>query len=113
MWQEFLGNATRDNVWKALEFTKPAMDTALPILTDEFGNCATLIEDKRQMLMHHAFPHPPNDNSTEYIFKSVRHYHTKVTSKIIGSSIWGQASKKSPGPDGIGPAALKMLFLRE
>jgi hypothetical protein len=47
VWQNFSGNATRDGIWKALEFTKPEMNTALPLLTDEFSNCATAIEEKR------------------------------------------------------------------
>jgi hypothetical protein len=60
MWQNVLSNAYRDHVWRALEFTKPAMNMALPALRDESGNTATSIEEKRQMLMDHAFPLPPS-----------------------------------------------------
>jgi hypothetical protein len=106
MWQNFLSNAQRDDVWRALEFTKPAMNMALPVLRDESGNIATSIEEKRQMLMDHAFPLPPSDMCDDYIFKPAGHFHKSISREIIAASIWGQASKKSPGPDGIGPAAL-------
>jgi hypothetical protein len=50
MWQDFLSNAQRDDVWRALEFTKPAMNMALPLLRDKSSNIATSIEEKHQML---------------------------------------------------------------
>jgi hypothetical protein len=43
VWQNFLSNAQLDDVWRALEFTKPAMNMALPALQDESGNTATSI----------------------------------------------------------------------
>jgi hypothetical protein len=110
MWQNFLSNAQRDDVWRALEFTKPAMNMALPAPRFESGNTATSIEGKRQMLMDHAFPLPPSDPCDDYIFKPAGHFHKSISPEIIAASIWGQASKKSPGPDGIGPAALKLLW---
>jgi hypothetical protein len=110
MWQTFLTNAECDDVWKALEFTKPAMNIALPVFYDETGNTATSIEEKRQMLLEHAFQMQPSDPSNEYIFKPAGHFHKTITNTMIASSIWGQASKKSPGPDGIGPAALRLLW---
>jgi hypothetical protein len=109
MWQNVLSNAQRDDVWRALEFTKPAMNLALPAHRDESGNIATSIEENRQMLMDHAFPLPPSDPCDDYIFKPAGHFHKSISREIIAASIWGQASKKSPGPDGIGPAALKLL----
>jgi hypothetical protein len=109
MWQNFLSNSQRDDVWRALEFTKPAMNMALPALRDESGNTATSIEEKRQMLMAHAFPLPPSDPCDDDIFKPAGHFHKSISREIIAASIWGQASKKSPGPDGIGHAALKLF----
>jgi hypothetical protein len=47
MWQNFLMNAQYDDVWRALEFTKPAMNIALPVLHDDIGNTAISIEEKR------------------------------------------------------------------
>jgi hypothetical protein len=32
MWQNCVSNAQRDDVWRALEFTKPAMNMVLPAL---------------------------------------------------------------------------------
>jgi hypothetical protein len=110
MWQNFLSNAQRDDVWRALEFTKPAMNIAQPALRDESGNTATSIVEKRQMLIDHAFPLPPSDPCDDYIFKPRGHFHKSISREIIAPSIWGQASKESPGPDGIRPAALKPLW---
>jgi hypothetical protein len=110
MWQNLLSNAQRDDVWRALEFTKPAMNMALPALRDESGNTATSIEEIRQMMMDHAFPLPPSDPCDDYIFQPAGHFHKSISREMIAASIWGQASKKSPGPDGIGPAALKLLW---
>jgi hypothetical protein len=62
MWQTFLTRAERDDVWKALEFTKPAMNIALPVLHDETGNTAPSIKANRQMCWtlpsqyHHLIP---------------------------------------------------------
>jgi hypothetical protein len=88
-------------VWRALEFTKPAMNMALPALRDESGNTATSIDEKRQMMMDHAFPLPPSDLCDDYIFKPASHFNKSISREMIAASIWGQASKKSPGPDGI------------
>jgi hypothetical protein len=96
-------------VLKALEFTKPAINMALPALRDESGNTATSIEEKRQMLMDHALPLPPSDLCDDDIFKPPGHFHKSISRTIVAASIWGQASNKSPWPDGIGPAALKLL----
>jgi hypothetical protein len=92
MWQTFLGNAQLDDVWRALEFTKPAMNMAHPTLRDESGNTATSIEEKRQMLIDHAFPLPPSDPCNEYIFKPAGHFHKSISREIIAASVWGQAS---------------------
>jgi hypothetical protein len=85
------------------------MNMALPALRDESGNIATSIEEKRQILMDHAFPLPPSDLCDDYIFRPAGHFHKSISREIIDASIRGQASKKSPGPDGLGPAALKLL----
>jgi hypothetical protein len=60
--------------------------------------------------MDHAFPLPPSDPCDDYIFKPADHFHKSISREIIAASIWGQASNKSPGPDGIGPAAMKLLW---
>jgi hypothetical protein len=87
MWQNFLMNAQCDDVWKALEFTKPTMNIALPVLHDDIGNTAISIEEERQMLMDHAFPKPPRDDSNEYLFKPAGYYHKGITSEKVGASI--------------------------
>jgi hypothetical protein len=112
MWQNFLSNAQRDDVWRALDFTKPAMNMALPALRDESGNTPTSTEAKRPMLMDHALPLPPSDPCNDYIFKPAGHFHKSISREMIAASLWGQASKKSPGPDGIGPAALNFSGAR-
>jgi hypothetical protein len=86
------------------------MNMALPALQDESGNTATSIEEKSQMLMDHVFPLQPSDPCDEYIFKPAGHFHKSISREMIAASIWGQASKRSPGPDGIGPAALKLRW---
>jgi hypothetical protein len=109
MWQTFLTCAERDDVWKALEFTKRAINIALLVLHDKTGNTGTSIEQKRQTLLDHAFPMPPSDPSNEYIFKPAGHFHKMLTNTMIALSIWGQATKNLPGRDGIGPAGLRLL----
>jgi hypothetical protein len=78
------------------------MNIALQVLHDETGNTATSIEEKRQMLLDHAFPMPPSDPSNEYIFKPAGHFHKTITNTMIASSIWGQASKNRQGLMGLG-----------
>jgi hypothetical protein len=60
--------------------------------------------------MDHAFPLPPSDPCDNYIFKPADHFHKSISREIIAASIWGQASKKSPAPDAIGPATQKLLW---
>jgi hypothetical protein len=79
MWQNVLSNAQQDDVWRAWEFTKPAMNMALPALRDESSNTATSIEEKHQMLMDHAFPLPPSDPCDDYIFKPACHFHKSIS----------------------------------
>jgi hypothetical protein len=97
-------------VSRALEFTKPAMNMALPALRQESDNIATSIEENRQMLIDHALLYLPSDPCDDYIFKPTGHFHKSISHEILAASIWGQASKQSPNPDGIGPAALKILW---
>jgi hypothetical protein len=110
MWQDFLINAKQYDVWRALEFTKPAMSITIPTLSDQFGNTASSTEDKRSMLMQHAFPNPPDDGSNEFIFTGVGGYYKQIDQTLVTPIIWGQASNKAPGPDGIGAAAIKLLW---
>jgi hypothetical protein len=97
-------------VWRALEFTKPIMNMALPALQDESGNIATSIEEKYQMLMDHVIPVLPSDLCDNCFFNPAGHFHKSISCEIIVVCIWGQASKKSPGLDGIEPAGLKPLW---
>jgi hypothetical protein len=71
---------------------------------------ATSIEEQRQMLMDLAFPLPPSDPCDDYLINPAGHFHKSIARAMIAASIWGQASDKSPGPDGIGPAILKLLW---
>jgi hypothetical protein len=45
------------------------MNMALPALRDGSGNTATSIEEKRLMMIDHAFPLPPSDPCDDYTFK--------------------------------------------
>jgi hypothetical protein len=109
MWQNLLSSAYQNDIWRALEFTKAAMNMALPARRDESDNIVTSIEDTRQMLKVHAVPLPPSHLCDDYIFKPGGHFQKSISCEIIVATIWGQAWKKSRGLDGIGPAALKPL----
>jgi hypothetical protein len=61
------------------------------------------------MLMDHEFFLPPSDPWDDYIFKLAGHFHKSIFREIIVTTIGGQASNKSPAPDGIGPTTLKLL----
>ena len=67
-------------------------------------------EDKAKMLMAISFPDPVPYEGYERQRGPPGCAYQEVTAELVAAAFWGTNSKKSLGPDGVGPLAMRRVY---
>ena len=108
-WEEFLHKADGNNVWSVMTYTKPQRGTAVPTISHE-GATANTLEEKSDMLLSISFPAPIPYEGGEGEPGPPGQAYRLVDSRLAATAFKGTSTKKSPGPDGISPLAIRCLY---
>ena len=107
-WENFLSDANGEDVWAITRYGGPGRSTVVPTITHR-GVVVETREDKAEMLTGISFPpltpydgHEGQEGPPGTAFHAVDEY-------LVARAFWG-TSKKSPGPDGIGPLAIACVY---
>jgi len=97
--------------WKALRYTKPSTPSYTPAIKVEGidgqpGKIAATAEGKEGIFMAQAFPPQPSDDGDIQIPNT----EIRIGACEIREALFTQSIKKSPGLDGLGFKALRLLW---
>ena len=107
--EEFLSWAEGEDVWAVTRYTGPQRSAAVPTIRHQ-ERVAEEHGDKSRMLMDISFPAPAPYAGDEGERGPPGRAHLAVDEHLVEQAFQGTSSKKSPGPDGIGPLAVRCLF---
>jgi len=106
-WDNFLENASGEDVWTAVRYTNPRLDdSAKPLVNGE--RTAVTRDDKEQMILVTAFPEPPSDNGIKAPQAGAA--HRAVKRPLVGSILAGCSNRSAPGEDRMGAEVVKLLW---
>ena len=108
-WEEFLNKAYEEDMWKTSGYISPREAAAVPTITHQ-GETAATHEEKARMLAEISFPPPVPYEGGEGQPGPPGQAFTLADNACVERA-FRRTTKKSPGPDGIGPLALRCLFL--
>ena len=108
-WEKFLEEANGDDIWAIPRYTKPQKATAVPTISHQ-GAVAEDVSSKANMLVDISFPQPLNYTGDEGHSDQSGTAYQAVNGRLLQRVFQSTSTKKSPGPDGIGPLAIKCLF---
>lgn len=106
MWEEFLHKADGNNVWSIMTYTKPQRGTTVPTISHN-GITATTLDEKASMLINISFPKPIAYEGSKGEPGPPGQAFRRVDSRLVASAFRGTSTKKSPGPDGVNPLAIR------
>jgi hypothetical protein len=106
-WQGFLQEAQGEQVWQALRYTSPRMDSTTQALKGEHGETAATIAEKEELIVRSAFPTPPPDEPV--IIPSTGSI-AEPTDAEIERAVWSPSIRKAPGPDCLNFAAVRLVW---
>lgn len=111
-WEKFLETAEGDDIWAVPRYTKPQRSAAVPTIS----HCGVVAEDiaaKADMLVDISFPEPVEYEGDEGQRGPPGTAYQTIDERLVQRVCWGMSTKKSPGPDGVGPLAIRCLFDRD
>jgi hypothetical protein len=106
-WQGFLQEAQGEQVWQALRYTSPRIDSTTEVLKGERGEMAATIAEKEELIVRSAFPAPPPD---EPVNVPGNGSIAEPTDTEIERTVWGPSVRKAPGPDCLNFAAVRLVW---
>ena len=108
-WEDFLHRADGNNVWSVMTYTRPQRGTAVSTISHEGATTSTL-EEKTDMLSKISFPAPNPYEGGEGISGPPGQAYMLIDSRMVAMAFSGTSTKKSPGPDGIFPLAIRCIY---
>jgi hypothetical protein len=106
-WQGFLQEAQGEQVWQALRYTSPRMNSTTQALKDEHGETAATIAEKEELIVRSAFPTPLLD---EPVIIPGTGSIAEPTDAEIERAVWSPSIRKAPGPDCRNFAAVRLVW---
>ena len=106
-WDNFLENASGEDVWTAVRYTNPKLDgSAKPLINGK--RTAVTRDDKEQVILATAFPDLPPDNGIKAPQGGAA--HRAVNRALVGSILAGCSNQSAPGEDRMGAEVVKLLW---
>lgn len=110
-WERLLKEASGDDIWAIPRYTNPQRSTAVPTISYR-GAVAEDNSAKASMLMDISFPPPAPYGGDEGQEGPPRTAFRAIDKRIVQRAFRGTSTKKSLGPDGVGPLAIRCLYDR-
>ena len=107
--EKYLNDTGGQDVWAVARHTHPPRSTTVPTITHQ-GAMADTHEKKVRMLADISFPAPIEYDGDEGVPGPRGMAHTLISESLVTKAFEGTSVKKSPGPDGLGPLAIRCLY---
>jgi len=105
-WNNFLENASSEDVWTAVKYTSPRPDdSAKPLISGD--QTAITREEKEHMILTAAFPAPPEDNGI--IAPPGGKAYERINQSLLGRILASCSNQSAPGEDRMGAEVVKLL----
>lgn len=109
-WERFLEEADGNDIWAVPRYTRPQRSAAVPTISHR-GVIAEDNSAKARILMDISFPLPVHYGGDEGQEGPPGTAFQAIDDRIVRRAFDGTSTKKSPGPDGFGPLAIRCLMI--